>query len=50
MGTSVACALTAETIFEIVKYISDGDWRIVRPVIAPAVYLSDTSLRRLNSA
>jgi len=25
MGTSVACAVTAETIFEIVKYISDVD-------------------------
>jgi len=25
MGTSVACALTAETIFEIVKFISDVD-------------------------
>jgi len=25
MGTYVACALTAETIFEIVKYISDVD-------------------------
>jgi len=27
MGTSVACAVTAETIFEIVKCISDVDMR-----------------------
>jgi len=27
MGTSVACALTAETIFEIIKCISDVDMR-----------------------
>ena len=27
MGTSVASALTAETIFEIIKYMSDDDMR-----------------------
>jgi len=27
MGTSVASALTAETIFEIIKCIADGDMR-----------------------